>query len=610
MKIGTNYSAHGRCEFVVWAPFRKKVALKTVSPDEQTIPMTKDRSGYWRLTVENMSPRTKYYYLLDNEIERPDPASHFQPEGVHGPSQIVNHIQFPREDHNWQGIPLEEMIIYELHPGTFTDKGTLKAVIPRLDDLGELGINTIEIMPVAQFPGARNWGYDGVNLFAVQNSYGGPRALKELVNACHRRGLAVILDVVYNHLGPEGNYLRDFGPYFTGKYKTPWGEAVNFDDEYSDDVRNFFIENALHWFGNYHVDALRLDAIHAIFDMSAKPFLQELAEKVEAFSAEQGRKFYLIAESNLNDVRTIRPTELGGHGMDAQWSDDFHHALHTLLTGENTGYYVDFGQTDHLVKAIGEGFTYDWKYSRYRQRHHGSSSAERPGKQFVVCIQNHDQVGNRMLGDRLSVIVPFEALKLAAGTLLLSPYIPMLFMGEEYGERTPFLYFVSHGDPELIRAVWEGRKAEFEAFRWEGEPPDPQSEETFLRSKLNWEQRETGKHGILLKYYRKLIQLRTEVPALKFPDKSNLQISSWKKEKVIGMHRWRSDSQVFCLMNYNNIKNRISVRLPEGSWIKILDSADSFWEGRGASLPRSLHHGHTLELNAYNFAVYLQQEGK
>ncbi|MFH1703950.1 MAG: alpha-amylase family glycosyl hydrolase, partial [Nitrospirota bacterium] len=358
MKIGAYYLGNGKCKFVVWAPFLDQVQVKFASLHKKNISMEKDTKGHWKTVVENVFPGTRYLYILGDKTEKPDPASHFQPEGVHGPSQIVDHSAFDWEDSKWKGIPLSEMIMYELHVGTFTSKGTFESIIPRLDGLLDLGINAIEIMPVSQFSGDRNWGYDGVYPFAVQNSYGGPEGLKRLVNECHKKGIAVILDVVYNHLGPEGNYLWDYGPYFTGKYKTPWGIAINFDDAYSNEVRDFFIENALHWFKNYHIDALRLDAIHGISDLSAKPFLQELAEKVEEFSLQEGRKFYLIAESDLNDSMVIKPRELGGYGIDAQWCDDFHHCLHTLVTGESQGYYVDFGKLEYLVKSLREGFVY------------------------------------------------------------------------------------------------------------------------------------------------------------------------------------------------------------------------------------------------------------
>jgi maltooligosyltrehalose trehalohydrolase len=462
--------------------------------------------------VQGIEPGARYVFRLENDRDRPDPASRYQPEGVHGPSEVVDHTAFSWTDKGWSGLALQSMIMYELHTGTFTPEGTFDAIISRLGDLKDLGINAIELMPVAQFPGKRNWGYDGVYPFAVQNSYGGPEGLKRLVNACHARDIAAILDVVYNHLGPEGNYVGEYGPYFTDKYRTPWGNAINFDGSYSDEVRNFFVRNALSWITDYHIDALRIDAIHGIFDYSARHFLRELGEAVHARAGELGRRIYVIPESDLNDVRVISPPELGGYGLDAQWNDDFHHCLHTLLTGEKSGYYKDFGAIDQMERAYRDGFVYSGQYSPFRKRRHGSSSKDRPASQFVVFSQNHDQVGNRMQGERLSSLVSFEALKLAAGCVILSPYLPLLFMGEEYGETAPFLYFVSHSDPGLIEAVRNGRKEEFKAFGWEGEPPDPQDERTFLASELHWEERTKGSHETLLRFYKQLIACERERP--------------------------------------------------------------------------------------------------
>ncbi|HEY9649768.1 MAG TPA: malto-oligosyltrehalose trehalohydrolase, partial [Coleofasciculaceae cyanobacterium] len=418
MKIGSNYLGEGRCEFSVWAPTHDDVAVQLVSPENRIIPMKKDEQGYFKVLAENIQPGTFYFYKIAGD-DRPDPASYYQPKDVHGPSEVVDHSTMNWTDTNWSGVPLENMIIYELHVGTFTPEGTFEAIIPRLRELCEFGVNAIEIMPVAQFPGDRNWGYDGAYPYAVQTSYGGPEGLKKLVDACHQEGLSVILDVVYNHFGPEGNYNSQFGPYFVEKYKTPWGMAINFDDVHSDGVRNYFVENALYWFQNYHIDALRLDAVHAIYDLGAKHILREISEEVATLSERMGRKLYLIAESDLNDVRVIQEREVGGHGMDAQWSDDFHHALHALLTGEQRGYYQDFGQCQQLAKAYKESFVYSWQYSLHRRRYHGNDANDRPGHQFVVCTQNHDQVGNRMLGERLTHLVSFEALKLAAGALML-----------------------------------------------------------------------------------------------------------------------------------------------------------------------------------------------
>jgi maltooligosyltrehalose trehalohydrolase len=608
MKIGSNYLGEGRCEFVVWAPFLNKVDLKIVSTEKRIFSLRKDKKGYWETVVEGVFPGTLYFYSLDGERERPDPASLFQPQGVHGSSQVIDHGSFKWEDGNWAGIPLSEMIIYELHVGAFTPEGTFDAVIGRLHDLAALGINAIEIMPVAQFPGERNWGYDGVYHFAVQNSYGGPEGLKRLVNECHKKGVAVILDVVYNHLGPEGNYLWDYGPYFTDKYKTPWGTAINFDDAYSNEVRNFFIENALHWFKNYHIDALRLDAIHGISDLSAKPFLQGLAEKVEEFSLKEGRKFYLIAESDLNDSRVIKPRELGGYGIDAQWCDDFHHCLHTLVTGESQGYYVDFGKLEYLVKSLKEGFVYSGQYSEYRKRNHGNSSKDRPAEQFIVFSQNHDQVGNRMFGERLASLISFESLKLVAGTVLLSPYIPLLFMGEEYGEDSPFLYFVNHSDRGLIEAVREGRREEFKSFFWKEEPPDPQAVETFLKSKINWEKREKDNHKVLLRFYKNLIKLRREIPALSNLSKENLDVCGIEDKRVLLIKRWKDESEVFCIFNYNNNDAKIIIPLIKGIWKKILDSSDKIWKGLGTYLPKRITQDEEITVRSQNLALYMKEE--
>lgn len=606
IKIAAQYLGDGRCEFILWAPFLKNVQLKIVSPEKCIVQMEKDSKGYWKKIVEGITPGTLYFYFLNEQFERPDPASNYQPQGVHGPSQVVDHKSFNWEDERWRGIPLSEMIIYELHVGTFTPEGTFDAVMTRLRDIKDTGINAIEIMPVAQFPGNRNWGYDGTYPFAVQNSYGGPVGLKRLVNECHKLGMAVILDVVYNHLGPEGNYLCEFGPYFTDKYKTPWGMAINFDDAYSNEVRNFFIQNALHWLKNYHIDALRIDAIHGISDSSAKPFLQELAEKVEEFSSYKGRIYYLIAESDLNDSKIIKPKEIGGFGFDAQWCDDFHQALHTLVTGERNGYYIDFGSVEHLKKSIKEGFVYSGQYSEYRKRNHGNSSKERPSSQFIVFSQNHDQVGNRMFGERLSNLVSFESLKLIAATVLLSPYIPLLFMGEEYGEDAPFLYFVSHSDKDLIEAVRKGRKEEFKTFEWKDEPPDPQSVETFMKSKINWEKRNKGNYNVLLNFYKSLIKLRKEIPALSSLDRESLELYGFGEEKLLLISRWKEESHIFIMLNFEDNDRKIKFHLPEGIWKKILDSSDIIWNGPGTLLPERLIEHSEIVLRAQSVAVYLR----
>ncbi|MDN3515036.1 MAG: malto-oligosyltrehalose trehalohydrolase [Candidatus Brocadia sp.] len=606
MKTRAHSLTNGRYEFTVWAPFPDSVALKIVFPYEKIIPMERDSWRYWKTVIEDAHQNITYYYRLNDEKDRPDPASHYQPKGVHGPSQVIDHT-FNWEDEHWKGIDMAAMIIYEIHVGTFTPDGTFAAIIPRLDDLKAAGINALEIMPVAQFPGDRNWGYDGVHPFAVQNSYGGPEGFKRLVNECHKKGISVVLDVVYNHVGPEGNYLGDFGPYFTDKYKTPWGNAINFDDKYSHEVRTFFIENAIHWFMHYHVDALRLDAIHAIFDMGAKHFLCELSERVEEFSQKKGRKFCLIAESDLNDTRVVMPRESGGYGIDGMWCDDYHHALHTLLTDENKGYYLDFGKIAHMVKSLKEGFVYSGEYSQFREKYYGNSSKNIPAKQMIVFSQNHDQTGNRMLGERLSALVSFEAMKLAAGAVLLSPYIPLLFMGEEYGEDSPFLYFVSHCDPALIEAVRQGRKKEFSEFKWQGEPPDPQNRETFLKSKIDWQKRNEGNHKILLAFYKHLITLRKTTPALSTLDKESLHVDSLESEKAVFVWRWKASNHVFLIFNFNRTDVKITPPISEERWRKELDSSEKAWNGHGSLLKYELTPGDEIIMRGQSFVLYIRK---
>ncbi len=583
-RLGATYLGDQRVQFLVWAPNAQSVEVHLTAPRERFVTMEPRSRGYHRVSVENVEPGALYFYRLDGNRDRPDPASRAQPQGVHGPSQVVD-SQFIWDDDAWFGLPLRDYVIYELHVGTYTSAGTFDAIIPYLDDLNALGITAIELMPVAQFPGNRNWGYDGVYPFAVQNSYGGMVGLKNLVNACHQRGMAVVLDVVYNHFGPEGNYVWDFAPYFTDRYKTPWGWAVNFDGVQSDEVRRYFIENALGWVTDFHVDALRIDAVHAIFDFSARPFLEELAEAVHRRAEELNRRAYVIAESDLNDMRLVRPRELGGYGLDAQWDDDFHHALHTLLTGEGVGYYADFGELDHLVKAFRDGLAYAGGYSRFRQRRHGNSSREVSASKFVVFAQNHDQIGNRMLGERLSQRVAMDGLKLIASLVLLSPFIPMLFMGEEYGEVAPFQYFVSHSDPGLIEAVRKGRREEFAAFAWQGEPLDPQSEETFRRCQLDHALKSKGQHRLLYAFYRELIRLRKTLPALAVLSKEQMQVIGLEKEQALFVRRWNAGDQAVIAFNLSGEQTMVTLPIPIGRWQKILDSGDDPWGGEQSAVP-------------------------
>jgi maltooligosyltrehalose trehalohydrolase len=607
--LGALSLGENRCSFRVWAPLIREVEVHVVSPGERLIPLRRERQGYHQEVAEGIAPGTLYRYRLDGEKERPDPASRFQPQGVHGPSQVVDR-HFTWEDSSWCGLPLRDYLIYELHVGTFTPEGTFVAVIPRLEELRRLGITAVEIMPIAQFPGTRNWGYDGAYPFAVQDSYGGPHDFKRLVNACHQQGLAVVLDVVCNHLGPEGNYLGDFGPYFTDRYRGPWGQALNFDGPYSDEVRRFFIENALSWVTEFHVDALRIDAVHGILDFSAKPFLHELAEAVHEQAERLNRRIYLIPESDLNDTKLVHPPELGGFGLDAQWNDDFHHALHTLLTGERTGYYEDFGQVRHLVKAFREGFVYSGEYSPYRRRRHGNSSRSIPADRLVVFAQNHDQVGNRLRGDRLSRLLSFEGLKLTAGVVLLSPFIPLLFMGEEYGETAPFEYFISHSDPSLIEAVRRGRREEFSAFHWQGEPSDPQDEATFLRCKLDHDLRRQGAHGVLMDFHRELIRLRREIPAFRAPSTEHLKAHGLERERVLVLRRRSGTHEAAAIFHFGKVRNSVAVSLPVGRWRKVLDSADSCWQGPGSTVPLEVPSEGSISVTLAPLAlvVFLREE--
>ncbi len=602
LKLGPTLLGDGRCRFCVWAPFADSVDVHVVSPQERLTPLQRDRNGYHCGTLESIEPGTHYLLRLDGSLERPDPTSRFQPSGVHGPSQVADPA-FDWTDGDWRGLALQRYIIYELHVGAFTPSGTFDAAIECLEHLVDLGITAVELMPVAQFPGERNWGYDGVYPFAAQNSYGGPLALKRFVNACHDRGLAVVLDVVYNHLGPEGNYLTDFGPYFSDVYRTPWGMPINFDGPYSDEVRRYFIENALYWVTECHIDALRLDAVHAILDFSAQPFLQELAWTVGLFADGLGRRIHLIAESALNDTRLIRTPEVGGFGLDAQWNDDLHHALHVVLTGERRGYYCDFGSFEQLLKALREGFVYDGQYSEYRKRGHGNSSRSIAAHRFVVFAQNHDQVGNRMQGDRLSRIIPFEALKLAAGIILLSPNLPLLFMGEEYGETAPFPYFVSHSDPGLIEAVRRGRRAEFASFGWDGDPPDPQAEETFRSARLNPELRfSSGPHRHLWEFHRRLIALRRRTRVLATSDAGHLEVLRVGNQRIGSIRRWSDREDVFIVFHAGDAPVQTPVSLPKGRWEKLLDSTEIQWGGPGSAVADTIDSEGEVEMELAPFA--------
>ena len=498
----------------VWAPKAHDVQLDL---NGNRLPMTLAERGWWTVDTPLATPGADYAFVIDGaEPPLPDPRSQSQPHGVHGRSRFVDHSAFAWTDAGWNPPGLDSAIVYELHVGTFTPAGTFDAAIDRLGYLKDLGVTHVELMPVAEFSGDRGWGYDGVDLFAPHHAYGGPDGLKRLVDACHARGLAVLIDVVYNHFGPSGNYLPRFGPYQTHHYATPWGDAVNFDGRGSDEVRRLFCDNALMWLRDYHCDGLRIDAVHAIIDTSAIHFLEQLAKEVAGLERELGRRLVLFAESDLNDSRIVRARELGGYGIHAQWSDDFHHALHCALTGEQAGYYSDFGTIADLAKALRQTWVYDGGYSNHRGRAHGRSPAGLSGHHFLGYAQTHDQVGNRAKGERTSHLMNAGRLKIAAALILTAPFVPMLFHGEEWGASTPFLYFAGHEDPELARAVSEGRKREFAAFGWSpGDIPDPQARATFDQSKLNWSELDREPHRSLLQWHRDLIRLRAQMPELR-----------------------------------------------------------------------------------------------
>ncbi len=609
--LGATPLSTGECQFLVWAPHADSVKLRILNQTCRSIPMERLPRGYFSLLIGAQTPCRYLYDLGGNGAKmRPDPASRFQPEGVHGPSALHPQDGFRWTDLGWRGLPIREIVFYEVHVGTFTPEGTFDAIIPRLRELKELGVTALELMPVAQFPGTRNWGYDGVFPFCVQNSYGGPSGLKRLVNACHEENLCVALDVVYNHLGPEGNYLADFGPYFTGRYRTPWGQAVNFDGEWSDEVRRFFTENALHWIRDFHIDILRLDAVHAIVDTSAKPFLRELNLAVQDTAKSQNREIHVIAECDRNDIRTVQPAEQGGYSFGAQWNDDFHHAVHAVLTNETAGYYQDFGRLSQIAKSLTSGYVYQGEYSKYRLRSHGSESKGVSGEHFVAFTQNHDQIGNRMNGERLIRLVDFEAAKVAAGVMLLSPFLPLIFMGEEYGENSPFQYFVSHQDPNLIEAVRQGRKSEFKAFGWNQDPPDPQDEATFLRSKLNWQLQQEAPHRPLREFYTELLRLRKRLPALTNNDMSFIEATPFEDQKALLLRRRSEDEQLFTCFNFGKNAAHVSFSSLYNAWRKVLNSRDRRWAGPGSSLPDCLPsaHNQSMSIEPFSFALYCSDD--
>ena len=535
--------------FRVWAPFKSSVELVLIETEgsQSAHVMQAGEWGYFDLTVPHLKDGSLYAYRLDNGPLRPDPCSLWQPDGVHLASAIYDASSFSWTDENWQPIAQNDLVFYELHVGTFTDEGTFDAIIPRLESLKELGITAIELLPVAQFPGDRNWGYDGVHPFAAQNSYGGPAGLQRLIDAAHQIGLSVILDVVYNHLGPEGNYLGEFGAYFSGTYSTAWGQALNYDGPHSDPVRQYFLENVWHWIHDFHLDGLRLDAVHSIYDNSPVHLLTEIKQVADAAAKARGSEAIIIAESLLNDIRMIRPPEQGGYGLDAEWNEDFHHAVQAFMTEEHTGKYADFGEVKHLKTIFEENFSLSGQFSQFRQRRWGASAAGFAGSRFVAGIQNHDHIGNRAQGERFSQLLAPAEYRLAACLSLLSPFLPLIFMGEEYGETNPFPFFCSFQDLKLIRNVRKGRKRDFGFGR---NVLDPQKESTYEMAKLQWNWPEGSEQAGYRQMYHDLLQARRTWPAIKNPltrtaclrpDQENTTLLEWKYE---------SESQTLvCLFN-------------------------------------------------------------
>ena len=580
---------HRGTHFSVWAPNASRVSVVLEGGGEHDLESL--GRGTFEGEVAGVGPGAEYRYRLDGKEAYPDPVSRHQPQGVHGPSRVIDPTVFHWRDRQWRGMAMADLIIYELHVGTFSKTGDFAGVIGHLAELKQLGITAIEIMPVAAFPGGRNWGYDGVHLYAPQSTYGGPEELRRLVSTAHEMGLAVILDCVYNHVGPEGNYLGAYGPYFTETYRTPWGKAVNYDGADSEEVRRFVIDNALYWITEFHIDGLRLDAIHGIFDFGARHILRDLTDAVHAQGALLGRATRIIGESDLNDPKVIRADELG-YAMDAQWSDDLHHAIHARITGESKGYYSDFGGVMHIAKALKERFVFDGRFSAYRKRSHGAPATDVSADHFVVCAQNHDQVGNRAVGDRLSTLVPFPKRKLAAALYLLSPYVPMLFMGEEYDETNPFVYFVSHGDPELVEAVRKGRKEEFKSFGWGDDLPDPQAEESFLRSRLDRTRSSTAEGSAMLALYRALLKLRREERALR-PGDAELTVdhdeaSGWIRLALTP--RDAAGAPLIILFNLSAERRELSLAaegMSIGSATRILGTDDPAYAPGGKGRPNT-----------------------
>jgi maltooligosyltrehalose trehalohydrolase len=587
--------------FVVWVPHHRSVSLQVMTEaGEDKYPLSDAADGYFAADVSGLGTSPDYRYVLGDGSVLADPASRWQPAGVHGPSRAFDPSRFDWNDTGFSMPRLIESVIYELHIGAFTADGTFDAAIEHLDELVDLGVTAVEPMPIAAFPGTRNWGYDGVFPFATQHSYGGPQGFQRFVDACHRRGLAVILDVVYNHLGPEGNILGSFAPYFTDVYRTPWGAAVNFAEAGSDEVRRYFTENAIMWLRDFHVDGLRLDAIHGIVDPTASPFLRELTATIGGLAVDLDRRLTLIAESADNNPLVVSSSDVGGQGFDAQWNDDFHHSLHVAVTGERTGYYQDYDGLEDLARAYNEGFVYQGQHSMFRDRRHGAPSRSVPRDRFVVFAQNHDQVGNRAGAERLSSLVEPAVARLAAAALLLSPFVPLLFMGEEYAEPAPFPYFISHGDADLVEAVRQGRAAEFGR---DADVFDPASESTFSRARLDRSHRDSAVGRGFVALYRALLNARRRHPVLSDPEAIHSEATV--TAELLTVARRSTTSMAFAALNFGSTEATAAADVGAPSWSRVLDSADPDIGGDGARCPEQLAAAELLPLGPYGFCLYV-----